>query len=310
MTGKFVITGFADEISGNLAEQIDGLKKLDVHYVEMRGADGNNLIYHTDEKVKEIKDRLDEAGISLSAMGTPLGKIGINEPFEKHFEDFKRAIEIAHKMGTQNIRMFSFYMPEETAETGIENAPAGQTKDHLGSGPDPFREPYKGQVFDRIGRFVDYASQNDVILLHENEKGIYGERAFECKELLQTFGGDHFKGIFDFANFVQARQNTLDAYEMLKDYIVYVHVKDALWEDGSVVPAGYGDGNVAAILGMLNEKGYEGFLSLEPHLFDFTGFAGLERGRNSMGKKEGRALSGFEAFSLAHESLLKILAGL
>ncbi len=310
MAGKFVITGFADEISGNLSEQIEGLTKLGIHYVEMRGADGNNLIYHTDEKVKDIKNRLDEAGISLSAMGSPLGKIGIDEPFEKHFEDFKRAIEIAHKMETRYIRMFSFYMPKVSEETGIEDAPESQTNDHLGNGPDPQRAPYKEKVFDRIGKFVDYASRNDIILLHENEKEIYGERAFECKELLDTFGGDHFKGIFDFANFVQARQDTLDAYEMLKDYIVYVHVKDALWEDGSVVPAGYGDGNVAAILGSLHERGYEGFLSLEPHLFDFTGFAGLERDKTSIGKKQGRALSGFEAFSLAHESLQKILTDL
>ena len=307
MAGRFVITGFADEISGNLTEQIEGLKKLDMHYMEMRGADGNNLIFHTDEKVKEIKERLDDAGIALSALGSPLGKIGIDEPFEKHFEDFKRAVEIAHKMETGYIRMFSFYMPKETEEAGSENAPESQTKDHLGNGPDPQRAPYKEKVFDRIGRFVDYASKNDIILLHENEKEIYGERAFECKELLDTFGGSHFKGIFDFANFVQARQDTLDAYEMLKDYIVYVHVKDALWEDGSVVPAGYGDGNVAAILTRLHDRGYEGFLSLEPHLFDFTGFAGLERGKASIEKKESRALTGFEAFSLAHESLVKIL---
>lgn len=283
MEKKDKLSGFADEIAGDLTTQIENLQKLDMHYVEMRGVDGNNLIYHSDDKVKEIKARLDEAGIALSALGSPLGKIGIEDSFEKHFDEFKRAVEIAHRMDTKNIRMFSFYIPE------------GKNSE------------YKGQVFERLGQFVDYATANDVVLLHENEKGIYGEMAKECRELMDAFYGDHFKAIFDFANFVQAKQDTLEAYELLKNYIAYIHVKDALWENGSVVPAGMGDGNVAAILKKLFAKGYTGFLSLEPHLFNFSGFAGLERDKDAITGGETKVLSGAEAFALAHESLLKIL---
>ncbi len=283
MENNYLLTGFADEIDQNLTIQIENLQKLGMHYVEMRGVDGNNLIYHSDDKVKEIKERLDAVGIALSALGSPLGKIGIEDPFEKHFEEFKRAVEIAHKMETKNIRMFSFYVPE-------------------GKGAQ-----YKEQVFDRLGRFVDYAAANDAVLLHENEKGIYGEMAAECRELMEEFYGDHFKAIFDFANFVQARQDTLKAYELLKDYIAYIHVKDALWENGSVVPAGMGDGNVATILKALYANGFAGFLSLEPHLFNFSGFAGLERDKDAIIGGETKVLSGAEAFALAHESLVKIL---
>ena len=295
MSSEFRITGFADEIDQDLGVQIESLKKLGISYVEMRGADGNNLIYHSDEKVKEIKARLADAGIALSALGSPLGKIGIDDPFEKHFEEFKRAVEIAHYMECPRIRMFSFYMPKDAST-----------------------ETKKGQVFERIGKFVEYAAANDALLLHENEKGIYGEKAKECKELMDAFAGEHFKAVFDFANFVQAKQDTLEAYDLLKDHIAYVHVKDALWKDGNVVPAGYGDGNVAAILKKLYENGFDGFLSLEPHLFNFKGFAGLERengklkdytgfGKDKKESDSGKVLSGFEAFSLAHESLLKLL---
>ena len=283
MEKNYLLTGFADEIDQNLSIQIENLQKLGMRYVEMRGVDGNNLIYHSDEKVKEIKERLDGAGIALSALGSPLGKIGIEDPFEKHMEEFKRAVEIAHKMDTKNIRMFSFYVPE-------------------GRGAQ-----YKEQVFDRLGQFVDYAKANDAVLLHENEKGIYGEMAAECRELMDAFYGDHFKEIFDFANFVQAKQDTLEAYELLKDYIAYIHVKDALWENGSVVPAGMGDGNVAVILKKLYANGFAGFLSLEPHLFNFSGFAGLEREKDAIAGGETKVLSGAEAFALAHESLVKIL---
>ena len=134
------ITGFADEIAPELTAQIAGLKGLGMSYVEMRGVDGENLIYHTDEKVEQIKKTLDDNGIRLSALGSPLGKILITDDFAPHFEEFKRAVEISHKMECPTIRMFSFYLPQES---------------------DP--AAYEGEVFDRIGKFVDYASANDTL---------------------------------------------------------------------------------------------------------------------------------------------------
>lgn len=278
------ITGFADEIANELAVQVESLKKLGISHIEMRGVDGNNLIYHTDEKVKYIKNYLDDNGIKLSALGSPLGKIGIEDDFAPHFEAFKRAVEISHMMETQNIRMFSFYIPQDKS---------------LGA--------YEDEVFNRIGKFVDYAKNNDVVLLHENEKGIYGEKAVECKKLMDCFYGENFKAIFDFANFVQAKDDTLAGYELLKPYISYIHVKDALWDTGEVVPAGLGDGNVKEILKDLNESGFKGYLSLEPHLSDFIGFSSLEGTGKKTLLKDGKKLSGFEAYELAYNSLLDVL---
>lgn len=284
MRENVILTGFADEIAGDLTTQMQVIRKLGMSHIEMRGVDGDNLIFHTPNKVKEIKERMDAEGIKLSALGSPLGKIGITDAFEPHFEAFQRAIDIAHQMETPNIRMFSFYLPREAS-------------------PGDYRE----EVLERLGKFVDYARKNDVILLHENEKGIYGEMAAQCKELMDTFGGAHFKAVFDFANFVQAKQDTMEAYELLKEHIAYVHIKDALWENGAVVPAGLGDGQVAPILQKLLQSGYRGFLSLEPHLGDFDGFHLLEQGENKTVMSEKRKLTGEEAFTLAHEALQKIL---
>lgn len=280
----FKISGFADEIAGDLVTQVENLKKLNMKYVEMRGVDGDNLIFHSDDKVKEIKKYLDENGISLSALGSPLGKIGINDDFAPHFEQYKRAVEIAHMMDCKNIRMFSFYLPND-------------------------KEPdaYKDQVFERLGKFVDYAEKNDAVLLHENEKGIYGEKAVECKKLMDEFYGDNFKAIFDFANFVQAKEDTLKAYELLKENIAYIHVKDAIMTDGRVVPAGHGDGHVKEILRDLYASGFDGFLSLEPHLFHFDGFDLLEKNGISIPHTGRNELNGEEAFILAHDSLMKVL---
>ena len=284
MRQQVILTGFADEIAGDLTTQMAVIRKLSMNHIEMRGVDGGNLIFHTPEKVTEIKSRLDENGIRLSALGSPLGKIGITDAFEPHFEAFKKAVDIAHRMDTKNIRMFSFYLP---------------------GGADP--EAYREAVFERIGQFVDYADRNDAVLLHENEKGIYGERAAECKKLLDAFGGKSFKAVFDFANFVQAKQDTMEAYELLKDHIAYVHVKDAVWESGAVVPAGMGDGQVAEILKKMLSDGYRGFLSLEPHLGDFDGFHLLEQSDQKTPMDGKRKLTGEEAFTLAHDSLIKLL---
>ena len=282
MEKEWKISGFADEIADDLGKQIEGLRKLGMRYVEMRGVDGNNLIFHGDDKIREIRQRLDDAGIALSACGSPIGKIGIDDPFAPHLEQLRRGIEVAHRMGTRNIRMFSFYVPAER------------------------RKEARSAVIDRMGEMIRCAEENDAVLLHENEKGIYGEMAAECRDLMDTFYGPHFQAIFDFANFVQAGQDTLEAYELLKDFIVYIHVKDAVRGTGAVVPAGMGDGNVKDILDKLTRSGFDGFLSIEPHLGRFTGFELLEKNGVSI-PENAACLEGFDAFALAHGALMRLL---
>lgn len=279
MWENIILSGFADEIHESLSEQIRVLKKLGMNHVEMRGVNGKGLVEYPIQEIKEIKKQLDAEGIRLSSVGSPIGKIQITDAFEPHMELFRHTVETAHIMEADYIRMFSFFMPEN--------------QDYA---------PYKNEVMNRLGQMADYAKANDIILLHENEKEIYGDTAPRCLEIMKTFYGDHFKAVFDFANFVQCRQDTLEAYEMLKPYVVYIHVKDALWSDGSVVPAGTGDGHVEEILQKLKDAGYKGFLSLEPHLSDFSGFSALEQ--NASQKKK---LDGEEAFTLAYDSLMKIL---
>lgn len=282
MWNTITLSGFADEISTDLSEQIRVLKNLDMSYVEMRGVNGKGLVYYTLPEVREIKQQLDAEGIRLSSVGSPIGKIGIADDFAPHMDLFKHTVEIAKIMETPNIRMFSFFIPQDQ---------------------DP--SVFRGEVMDRLGQMADYAAASDVVLLHENEKEIYGDNAPRCLEIMKEFYGDHFKAVFDFANFVQCDQDTLEAYEMLKPYISYIHIKDALFGSGEVVPAGHGDGNVAKILSMLKESGYQGFLSLEPHLQQFSGFSALENSEGTVQKE--RKYTGEEVFTIAHNALCEIL---
>lgn len=275
------ISGFSDEIAESAAKQFTVLSKLDIHYFEPRGVDGKNIASLSDEQVVELKKMMDQHGIKVSSIGSPIGKIKLGEPFEEHFELFKRVVQIAKQLETKYIRMFSFYHEGAEEWTAQERA----------------------EVLNRLGRMIDHAKEQDVILLHENEKDIYGDTADRCMDLMRELYSDHFKAVFDPANFVQSKQDTLYAYENLKEYIAYMHIKDAKFIDGSVVPAGLGDGNVEEILKRLFDKGYDGFLSLEPHLGSFSGLSELELSD----KMENLPDGGEGTFTLAYRALCGIL---
>lgn len=273
------ISCFADEIDTSVDKQLALMKELGITWVEFRSGDGKSIADYTLEEAAALKKKLDENGIGVSAIGSPIGKIGIEEDFAPHFEAFQHIAALAEILGTRYIRMFSFFIPE-----GRDAA------------------DFRDEVLLRLRCLRDYAAEKNLVLLHENEKGIYGDNALRCLDLMQELYGEHFKCTFDFANFVQCKQETLPAYELLKPYISYVHVKDALFETGEVVPGGEGDGHLAEIFGKLDQAGYEGFLSLEPHLADFAGLKNLEQNAETRGRSDQEA-----AFCQAYAALEKLL---
>ena len=276
---KCPVSCFADEIDVSVDKQIALLQELGIGWIEFRSGDGKGVADYTEKEAEMLMSRLSANGIRISAVGSPIGKIDITQDFEPHFETYRHIVELAGILDTSFIRMFSFFMPE-------------------GEEPAEFRD----EVMRRTDRMVEYAAGRNVVLLHENEKGIYGDSAARCLDLMKLFYGDHFRCTFDFANFVQCGQDTMEAYEMLRPYISYIHVKDAMRESGDVVPAGTGDGNVAEILNRLDEEGYAGFLSLEPHLADFAGLKSLEKEVKERGRTDGE-----EAFCTAYRALEKLL---
>jgi len=275
------ISGFADEIDSAVLTQFEVLNKLGINYFEPRGIDGKNISKLTDEEVEQLKEKMNQYGIKVSSIGSPIGKIKLTDDFEAHFEAFKRVAEIAKMLDTKYIRMFSFYH----------------------EGGDVWTEEERAEVIARLRRMIAYASENGIVLLHENEKDIYGDTADRCADLMKELYCDHFKMVFDPANFVQSGQDTKYAYALLKDYIAYMHIKDARMENGQVVPAGMGDGNVKYVLKNLFENGFDGYLSLEPHLGSFEGLAALELDDKMLGLPK----SGEGTFTLAHRALCDIL---
>jgi sugar phosphate isomerase/epimerase len=260
------ISAFADEISADLNKQIEVLHSEHIHFIDLRGVWDTNVLDLTDQQVTEIKQMLDAQRIGVSAIASPIGKIPIDAPFEEHLQRFKRAIELAQFFDTPFIRIFSFYPPlAEDMAKGVTGS------------ADP--SIWRDEVFRRLYELTILARNANLILLHENEKDIYGDTIVRCIDLLQNINDPHFQAIFDPANFIQCEQIPYpDAYQQLRPWLRYFHVKDAL-ADGKVVAAGEGVARWPEILQQLHADGYDGFFSLEPHLAvagQLQGFSGPE----------------------------------
>ena len=278
------IYAFADEASPRIDDQIKAMQRNGLQGLEIRNVDGENVSSISLDKAREVRKKLDDAGLITWSIGSPIGKIDIETgSFEAHLDSLRHTLEVASILGAKNIRMFSFFIPAE--------------KD-----PALFRT----QVMDRLHCMVETASGSGIALCHENEKGIYGDMASRCLDVLTEVPELH--GVFDPANFVQCGQDTLEAWDMLKSRINYMHIKDALFKDSSVVPAGKGDGHVGEVLhAFLDQGGCD--MTVEPHLAVFDGLKGLERkgDRSIVGGGNYVFSSNDEAFDAACSALTELL---
>jgi sugar phosphate isomerase/epimerase len=240
------LAAFADEISPDLDEQIRVCRANGVTHFELRGVYGKNVLDFDAALRNEIKTKLAASGLGVVSIGSPIGKTAIDKPWSEHFDRFRIAVDAAEFFGAPFIRLFSYY-------------PAG------GEGKGEI-EPHRDEILDRFRRKVEYLSDRDVVMIHENEKGIYGDIGRRCVDLMQSINSPKLRSAFDFANFVQVGEDPGENWPGLKPFTAHIHIKDAKRGSGQVVPAGEGDGGIEQILADAYAGGYRGFVSLEPHL--------------------------------------------
>ncbi|NED98172.1 sugar phosphate isomerase/epimerase [Phytoactinopolyspora alkaliphila] len=251
----WTLSGFADEISPDLDEQCRVLNELGIGHIEFRSAWDTNVLDLDDDQLKAVAMTLATHGIRTSSIGSPIGKIGIRDAFDAHLARFERALHVAEFLEAPFVRIFSFFVPENDT-------------------PDAYRD----EVLRRMSALAKRAQGHPVTLLHENEKEIYGDIPSRCLDIVESVGSPQLRLAWDAANFVQCgvRPHT-EGYQMLRPYVDYIQIKDAKLADGTVVPAGEGDGEVTATVAALREDGFDGFFSMEPHLSavgQFGGFSG------------------------------------
>jgi sugar phosphate isomerase/epimerase len=251
----FILTGFADEISPKLSEQLATLAAESISHLELRSVWSVNVASMSDRQLARVRRTLADNGVRVSAIGSPIGKIDVDAPIGPEQDRMRRIAGIAGELGTNIVRVFSFFIP-----------------------PGDPPERYRQRVIDRMGALAGIAAEHRLVLAHENEKQIYGDSPERCADLIASVGSPSLRATFDAANFVQCgvRPHS-EGYGLLRKYLVYLQVKDALAESGEVVPAGEGDGEVRETLAALRDSGFAGYVSLEPHLAEagrFGGFSG------------------------------------
>jgi sugar phosphate isomerase/epimerase len=251
------LSAFADEISADPVEQLDVLDSHGIKHVEFRSIHGTNVLDLSTRQHEDFRDLLQSRGFALSAIGSPIGKVPITDPFDPHLERFRTAIELAKFYGTPRIRVFSFYIEK---------------------GDDPNR--HRDEVMRRMRAMADLAESHSVDLVLENERYIYGDTAERVLDVLQTVNSPRLSHAFDPANYAEIRQPIDEAWIMLRSQTTHFHVKDYDPTTGKNVPTGEGVGKIPELIADAVAHGYHGFCVLEPHLLvsELThGFTGPER---------------------------------
>lgn len=243
----FTLSAFADEISPDPQQQINVLKLCGVQHIELRSINKTNVLDLTDLQVKELRSLLDKHGFRLSAIGSPIGKIKINEPFAPHLARFRRAIELCKIFATPNIRIFSYYLPD-------------------GDG----WEKWRATMFERMWEKLKLAEKAGVRLLHENEHRIYGDDPERVHDLMQTVRGQvdgrYFGAVYDPANYVFCGYDPWKGWQRTKEWTVHFHIKDWVHGETHGRVAGEGQGRIPEVMAEAVGMKYDGFATFEPHL--------------------------------------------
>ena len=254
----WTLSGFADEIDPDLKTQCAVLNDLGITHVEFRSAWDTNVLDLTDEQVEEAAAILAAHNLSVSSIGSPLGKINIEDDFDAHLVRADRALAVAQRLGAPFIRIFSFFL-------------------HPGQAP----ERHRDEVLRRMAALAARAAPTGVVLLHENEKEIYGDTPERVLDIVESVDSVALRLAWDPANYVQVGVRPFsEGYAMLRPHTVYVQVKDAVLATGAVVPAGEGDGQVRETVRALASDGFDGFFSMEPHLGTYNEFGALSGPEN------------------------------
>ncbi|MBZ0255561.1 Gfo/Idh/MocA family oxidoreductase [bacterium] len=267
------LSGFGDEIHENFEIQLREMRKMDINFIALRNLWGTNVLDLNRRQKKDARDLLRKYGMGVSEIGSPLGKVLITSSWKKEWARYMKAVEMAKYFNCPRIRIFSFYFPK---------------------GREP--EEFRSAVIKRLREMADYAEENDIMLLHENESNIYGDTGLRCKDLAESVNSPNFKLIFDPANYVFCGTKAFSQwFDMQKEHVTHLHIKDCCF-DRTFTTAGKGDGEFPELIRTLVDQGFSGFATMEPHLAhggQFAGFSGPENFANATSefrklcKKEG-----------------------
>lgn len=237
-------SGFGDEAGAELEAQLDALIECGLGGLDLRSVDGVNVLSLEDSVLERVREGCAVRGLRVQAVGSPINKVELShQTMETELGRLRLALHAASVLGTARIRIFTPAVPagqEEAAWTEIEPI---------------------------MSAMISMAADAGVVLIHENDARYYGAYPEGSKRLFGELGGPHFKAAFDFANTVLIGFRAMDDwFPWLLPHLDTLHVKDASASLSQVVAAGEGDGQLAETFRFLIGQGWQGSLTLEPHL--------------------------------------------
>jgi sugar phosphate isomerase/epimerase len=239
-------SGIADEAGDDIETQIEAHKELGWHHIELRNIDGIGVADLSDRAFDEVVEKLSDAGLGISCFASQL--CNWSRPITKHPDidrhELARAIPRMQRVGCEFIRIMSY--PN-----------AGWPE-----------EQWRDEAVARIKTLAAMAEDGGVTLVHENCNGWGGLGAEQSLAMLEMVGSPALKLLWDTGNPVGHGQDPWQYYQGVREHVVYVHVKDGVQEDGKTVYTypGEGEGRVGDVLRDLIGRGYQGGVSIEPHL--------------------------------------------
>jgi len=240
----FVLSAFADEIGPDPQEQVDLLDRCGVRHIELRSIHKTNVLALSDLQVSELKSLFDRRGFRLSAIGSPIGKTPIDQPFDQTLSKLDRAVELCRLFDTSNIRIFSYYLP-----TGGGDWPR-----------------WRDEVVARMQAKAERAAKAGVRLLHENEHNIFGDDPERVVDLMQSVDSPALRAVYDPANYVFCGFDPWQGWQKTKEFTAHFHIKDWVKGEQHGRLAGEGQGHIPEVLAEAVAMHYDGFATLEPHL--------------------------------------------
>ena len=274
------LTGFADEIASNFEEQCMGLSKLEMHLITLRSINGKNILDFTYEEFKRhVLPILLRYQIKVASVGSPLGKVDVDDLFAQNEQIHKldELIQIMNLLEVKHLRIFSLFVKDHESQTF-------------------------NTVISFLKRVMEKLQPYGIIAMHENEKDIYGDKSGFCLQIFQELAHPLFKLAFDPANFVQVGEDAVICFHMLKDAVVDMHMKDALYKSKENVLIGTGDGKLRELIHLCQMMDYQGLYTLEPHLYAFNYLKELE---STMTINQEYS-TGFDAFLATKEAFFQL----
>lgn len=238
-----------DEASQDFAVAIQIAKEFNLHGLELRSVWEKGPHELTDEEVKRIAMMLNEASLQCPCIASPFFKcdFGDEEQYKQHMQILRRCIDIAHQLGTELIRVFTFWRKE------------GQ-------------QPSWEAIADMFAEPIKLAESEGITLGIENEPSTNATNAAKVAELLSIINHPRVRAVWDPGNDVFDPDREVpypDGYERIKSFMVHIHLKDGVWvaEEGRFEAVKLGEGEVDYVgqFKALKNDGYEGWLSLETH---------------------------------------------